>query len=182
MRPPNGPEVARKGGMEKTLKVLNELEENRVIGRYAIGGGIAAAFHAEPMLTYDLDAFVLLPQSSGKLISVSPIYEYLGAKGFPAHREHIMIHGLPVRFIPAYNALVEEAVRTAQAVSYRRVKTRVVKAEHLVAILLQTNRPKDRTRVALLLEEAEIDRKKLQAILKRHGLMSRWKELSGEHR
>jgi hypothetical protein len=182
MRPPDGPKVARIGGMEKTLKVLNELEEHRVIERYAIGGGIAATFHAEPMLTYDLDAFVLLPQASGKIISLSPIYEYLRAKGFPVHREHIMIHGLPVQFIPAYNALVEEAVRTAQAVSYRKVRTRIVKAEHLVAVFLQANRPKDRTRVVLLLEEAEIDRKELQAILKRHGLMSRWKEFSGENR
>lgn len=181
MRPPDGPEVARRGGMEKTLKVLNELEENWVIERYAIGG-IAAAFHAEPMLTYDLDAFVLLPQAAGTMISISPIYEYLGAKGFSVHREHIMIHGFPVQFIPAYNALVEEAVRTAQSVSYHKVRTRVVKAEHLVAIMLQTNRPKDRMRVALLLEEAGIDRKKLQAILKRHELMNRWKELAGENR
>jgi len=168
--------------MEKTLKVLNALEENRVIERYAIGGGIAVTFHAEPILTYDLDAFVLLPRASRKIISLSPIYEHLRAKGFPAHREHVMIHGHPVQFIPAYNALVEEAVRTAQAVSYRKVGTRIVRAEHLVAILFQTDRPKDRIRVALLLEEAEIDRKKLQAILKRHGLMSRWKEFSGEDR
>lgn len=182
MRPPDGSKVARVSGMEKTLKVLNELEKHQVIERYAIGGGIAVTFHAEPMLTYDLDAFVLLPQASGKIISLSPIYEYLRAKGFPAHREHIVIHGHPVQFIPAYNALVEEAVRKAQAVSYRKVRTRIVRAEHLVAILFQTDRPKDRIRVVLLLEQAELDRKELQALLKRHGLMSRWKEFSGEDR
>ncbi len=176
MGPKRGLQAARMSGMEKTLVVLNELEENQAIERYAIGGGIAVTFHAEPMLTYDLDAFVLLPQASGKTISLSPLYEYLRAKGFPAHREHIMIHGHPVLFIPAYNALVEEAVRTAQAVSYRKVRTRIVRAEHLVAILFQTDRPKDRIRVALLLEQAAIDRKQLQALLKRHGLMSRWKE------
>jgi len=182
MRPQKGFQVARMSGMEKTLVVLNELEENQVIERYALGGGIAVTFHAEPMLTYGLDAFVLLPQASGKIISLTPIYAFLRAKGFPAHREHVMIHGHPVQFIPAYNALVEEAVRTAQAVSYRKVRTQIVRVEHLVAILFQTNRLKDRTRVVLLLEEAEIDRKELQAILKRHGLMSRWKEFSGEDR
>lgn len=168
--------------MEKTLNVLNGLEEHQVIERYAIGGGIAVTYHAEPMLTYDLDAFVLLQEASGKINSLSPLYEVLRAKGFPAHREHVMIHGHPVRFIPAYNPLVEEAVRKAQAVSYRKVRTRIVRAEHLVAILFQTDRPKDRIRVALLLEQAELDRKELRALLKRHGLMSRWKEFSREDR
>jgi len=65
MGPKRGFQVARMSGMEKTLAVLNELEENQVIERYALGGGIAVTFHAEPMLTYDLDAFVLLPQASG---------------------------------------------------------------------------------------------------------------------
>ncbi|MCL0092519.1 hypothetical protein M1N92_02470 [Dehalococcoidia bacterium] len=47
--------------MEKTLKVFNELEKTGLIRRYVIGGGIAVLFYAEPILTYDLDVFCLLP-------------------------------------------------------------------------------------------------------------------------
>ena len=41
--------------MEATLRVLNELERNGVISRYAIGGAVGAIFYTEPFLTYDLD-------------------------------------------------------------------------------------------------------------------------------
>ncbi len=41
--------------MEATLRVLNELERNGVISRYAIGGAVGAIFYMEPFLTYDLD-------------------------------------------------------------------------------------------------------------------------------
>jgi len=46
--------------MERTLKVLNELERSGIIETYAIGGGIAAIFYIEPVLTYHLDVFVRL--------------------------------------------------------------------------------------------------------------------------
>ena len=49
--------------MEKTLQVLNALERGGVLRRYAIGGAMAATFYAEPVLTFDLDIFVLLPQA-----------------------------------------------------------------------------------------------------------------------
>src|SRR5512139_2258433 len=51
--------------MDKTLQVLNGLERDGVILRYAIGGAMAATFYAEPVLTFDLDIFVLLPRTAG---------------------------------------------------------------------------------------------------------------------
>ncbi|MCL0084202.1 hypothetical protein M1N82_01455 [Dehalococcoidia bacterium] len=114
--------------VEKTLKVFNELEKTGLIRRYVIGGGIAVLFYAEP-ITYDLDVFCLLPvcppPAAGRpaerrgLITLSPIYEYLQKKGYSVQEEHIVIEGIPVRFIPAYNELVEEAVEKAREVEYR---------------------------------------------------------------
>ncbi len=49
--------------MEKTLQALNALERDGIIGRYAIGGAMAATFYAEPRFTFDLDVFVQLPES-----------------------------------------------------------------------------------------------------------------------
>ena len=49
--------------MEKTLQLVNTLEHDGIVRRYAIGGAMAATFYAEPALTFDLDIFVLLPQA-----------------------------------------------------------------------------------------------------------------------
>lgn len=83
--------------MEKTLNVLNELEKNGLLERYAIGGGIAALYYAEPVLTYDLDVFCILPSEREEVITLSPIYEYLQDKSYKADEEHILIEGVPVQ-------------------------------------------------------------------------------------
>ena len=63
--------------MRRTLEILNELEREGVFSRYAIGGAMAATFYTEPVLTFDLGVFVLLSASTGKLVSLAPIYEAL---------------------------------------------------------------------------------------------------------
>ena len=44
-------------------------------------------------------------------------------KGYKEQEEHIVIEGIPVQFIPAYNALVEKAIDEAVKVEYKGVKT-----------------------------------------------------------
>ncbi len=39
-------------------------------------------FHAEPLLTYDLDVFVLLSDSSSLLVTLDPIYVALRNQGW----------------------------------------------------------------------------------------------------
>ncbi len=73
--------------MEKALIVINEMERESVIERYAIGGAIAATRYIEPIQTYDLDIFVLLSGSSTGLISVSPIYTWLTSRGHTPQRD-----------------------------------------------------------------------------------------------
>jgi hypothetical protein len=160
--------------VEKTLDVLNDLEKKGLIKRYVIGGGIAVLFYAEPVLTFDLDVFCLLPPERGDVISLSGIYEYLQKKGYSVQEEHVVIEGIPVQFIPAYNELVEEALEEGIEVKYKQVKTRIVRIEHLLAIMVQTYRPKDRERILLLLDEAELNTFYLESILKRHSLQEKW--------
>jgi len=163
--------------MEKTLMILNKLEADGLITKYAIGGAIAFLFHAEPVLTYDMDVFCFLPEGNAKLITLEPIYSYLKAKGYREDKEHIIIEGLPVQFIPAYNDLIVEAVTEARETRFKKTPTKVVRPEYLVAILLQTDRPKDRARLPQLLEQADIDARSLATILKRHGLESKWQKI-----
>ena len=161
--------------MKRTLEILNELEREGAFSRYAIGGAMAATFYTEPLLTFDLDVFVVLSRGTGQLISLAPVYEALRARGYGEEKETVMIEGVPVQFLPAYNALVEEALDQAREIDYEGVPARVLRAEHLIAISLQTGRTKDRARVAMLREQASLDLNLLADILKRHQLEEKWK-------
>lgn len=165
--------------MDRTLQVLNELERDGVLGRYAIGGAMGATFYVEPLLTFDLDIFVLLPETKAGVLTLTQLYTVLRAKGYIEEGECVVIDGVPVQFLPAYNTLLEEALRDAHEMLYQSVSTRVLRVEHLVAICLQTGRAKDRERVRILREQATLDEDYLTMILRRHNLEGRWKEWIG---
>src|SRR6266705_5832438 len=112
--------------MQGTLQVLNELERAGVLGRYAIGGAMGATFYVKPLLTFDLDVFVVRPQAGGGLLSLAPLYEALRARGYHEEKECVNIEGVPVQFLPAYNALVEEALAEAREMMYETTPTRVL--------------------------------------------------------
>ena len=156
--------------------MINELKKKSLIDAYAIGGGIGALFYIEPFLTYDLDVFIILSEKGkeNNLILLSSIFDYLKKKGYLWKGEHIIVEGLPVQFIPA-GELEEEAVRNARVIEYERIKTRVLTPEYLIAILLRAGRRKDIEKVEKLLEQAEIEREKLNKILRKYGLMEKFK-------
>jgi hypothetical protein len=160
--------------IEKTVRVLNDLEAQGIIETYAIGGGMAGAVYAEPIVTFDLDAFVILRPARGSLVSLATIYDYLRGKGYKEHKEHVVIGDVPVQFIPAYNRLTEEAVRNAVEFPYKGLRMRVFRIEHLIAIMLQTGRSKDRVKIMQLLDHAEPDYDHLKEVLKRHRLKGKW--------
>jgi hypothetical protein len=162
--------------MKRTLEILNELERAGAMSRYAIGGAMGATFYVEPLLTFDLDVFVLLPETPGGLLTLAPLYEALRARGYTEEGECVTIEGVPVQFLPVYNRLLEEALREAQDTIYEETPARVLRAEHLVAICLETGRDKDRERVRIFREQAELDMAYLSAVLQRHGLETKWKQ------
>jgi hypothetical protein len=160
--------------MEKTLQVLNELVRDGVLGRYAIGGAMAATFYIEPVLTFDLDIFVLFPETTSGIITLEPLYAALRARGYQEESECVDIEGVPVQFIPAHNELTVEALTEARDVYYEQTATWVLRAEHLLVIALQTGRDKDRERVRLLREQANFDVEYLGELLRRYGLEGKW--------
>src|SRR5438093_11970504 len=116
--------------MEKTLRVLNDLERAGVVSRYAIGGAMAATFYVEPVLTFHLDVFIVLPGTSGALLTLSPLYEALRAQGYREEKECVNIEGVPVQFLPAYNELEQEALAEGRELMYGPTATRVLPADH----------------------------------------------------
>lgn len=160
--------------MEKTFQTLNELERAGLVTRYAIGGAFALNFYTEPVVTFDVDVFVFVPDAQSPLLSLAPIYEYLRARNCPEQHEHVLIAGTPVQFIVAFNPLVEEAVREAEEKTFRAVRVRVMQLEHLAALLLKTGRAKDKLRLVQLMELTSLDTPRFRDILERHSLSGAW--------
>jgi hypothetical protein len=145
-----------------------------VIAKYAIGGAVGATFYLEPAATLDVDIFVTLPiKERGHLLSLAPIYEYLQARGCSPRGEHIVVGEWPVQFLPTSDRLDQEALDEAVSTEVEGVQTWVMTAEHLAAIALRTGRTKDHMRLIQFLEQGAVDKKKLQIILERHGLIAK---------
>jgi hypothetical protein len=163
------------GIMKATLEAINQMQADGVIGKYAIGGAVGATRYLEPAATLDVDIFVTLPTAPDSLLlSLGPIYDYLKARGGTVKDEHIVIGGWPVQFLPPGNDLEREAVAESVAADVEGVTTWVMSAEHLVAIALRTGRSKDHIRILQFIEQEAVDRGKLQGVLERHGLSSKW--------
>ncbi|MCS7065087.1 MAG: hypothetical protein NZL85_02295 [Fimbriimonadales bacterium] len=163
--------------MNEAVRVLRELQAEGVIRQFALGGAAALVFYTEPVLTYDLDFFVIVDAPPGQVFSMQPLYEHLRRKGCTVAGEQVMIGGAPVQVLIAYNPLVEEAVREARELPFNGERVPVMTPEYLIAIALQTNRYKDRERVHLLQEQAAIDEAKLNDILTQHGLIEVWETI-----
>ena len=160
-------------GLRRVFEEINRLRQEGTLLDYAVGGASAVPFHTEPVNTYDLDLFVFLPHTSGTIISMAPLYSRLEELGYHPHAEHVMIEGVPVQFLPAYNPLVEDAVRKAVTLDYLGVPVRVVSAEHLAALALQTGGARRISRVRLLRESPSFDEQTFLALLQHYGLTDR---------
>ena len=92
--------------MEATLSVLNDLESRGLLTRYAIGGAMALLFHTEPVATFDLDIFCLIPEE-GPIVTMSTCY-VLGASIDPLADEESS-EGNTIIIPRRYNAVLGQA-------------------------------------------------------------------------
>jgi hypothetical protein len=145
-----------------------------VIEQYAIGGAIGAIYYLEPFETSDLDVFVHLGGEGNELAPLEPIYSYLREAGYEGEGEFIRIEGLPVQFLPSFNQLTDEAIDQAQEIKFDEVQSRIMRSEHLVAIMVATGRAKDYLRINMFLEQQAVDRELLMSVLERHSLLEKW--------
>ena len=153
------------------FRILNRMQDEGLVTQYAVGGATAVLFYAEPTRTYDLDVFVTLEAVGNDLLApLSRVYEWAREQGFGLQAEHLLIEGVPVQLLPAYNALVEAALSTARMHDYGGVPVRVVDPEHLVALALQAGGARRRERAWQLLETGAVDRERLRRILTTHAI------------
>jgi hypothetical protein len=163
--------------MEKVLQVLNRMQTDGVIEKFAIGGGIAAIRYLEPYQTDDIDVFISpVVVGANGFVSFGRIYDYLKELGYNTEREYIRIEDWLVQFVPASESVQEEAVEQADRVAFAGEFTLIFSAEHLAAELLRSGRLKDHVRVIALLESEQMDMEVFHDIIRRHGLAATWKE------
>lgn len=159
----------------EVITLINQMQTDGVIERYAIGGAVGATFHLEPISTLDVDIFVAFRREPGSvLISPQPIFDYLAARGCRMEGEYIVIAGWPVQFLPPTGPLVEEALAEAVTIPVGEIPARVFTGEHLAAIALQVGRAKDKARLLQFIEAGVLDAGRFQAILARHQLTEAW--------
>lgn len=172
--------------MKSTFRVINRMVEDGVIGKYAVGGAVAALNYIEPTLTDDLDVLISVDDLAVKprsgLVSLEPLYGYLRKVGYGEFRkEGVVIEGWPVQFLPVANDLDAESLAQAVEVEISSeqgapaTRVRMLRAEHVVATaLLKVGRPKDLIRVTQFLSEKAVDLARLHAVLERHDLLNAW--------
>jgi sRNA-binding protein len=61
-------------------------------------------------------------------------------------------------------------VREAERMEFEGVPAKVFRAEHVVAIAASVGRAKDKARIEQMLQQADLDKTKLENILQRHKL------------
>ena len=163
--------------IQDVLAMLNQLQDNGIVARYAIGGAVGATFYLEPVSTLDVDVFVAFKSDPGSIL-VSPvsIFDYLKQFGCKMEGEYIVIGEWPVQFLPADAPLLEEALAQAVESDVEGNPARVFTAEHLAAIALQTGRTKDKARLLQFVETGALDSERFHAIIARHDLVDAWKK------
>ncbi len=163
--------------IQQVIGVLDRMEAEGVVPRYAIGGAVGATFYLEPVATLDIEVFVTFRASAsagGLLVSPEPIFRYLREQGGRVEGEYVHLAGWPVQILPPTGPLVEEALAEAVTVDVEGTPARVFTAEHLAAVALQTGRGKDKARLLQFVEAGVLDADRFQAILARHDLKDAW--------
>lgn len=160
--------------MKATLEVINRMQADGVIGKYAIGGAVGATFYLEPSATLDIDVFVKTGATNAGGRRARPARPTGRARS--PQRAAVVGEGWPVQFLPPSDALGEEALAQAVETEVGGVRTWVMTAEHLVAIALKTGRAKDFARILQFVESGLLNADNLDAILRKHGLLEKWAE------
>lgn len=159
--------------------MLVEMEREGVLEAYALGGAVAATFYLEPVVTVDVDVFVRLPNEE-EIADPTPLFAFVRERGGTLEGEYAVIGGWPVQFLGPPGALGAEALERAVTVEADGVSVRVLGAEHLAAIALQTGRAKDKARLLMFLQSDNFDRITFIDIAERHQLAPAWSAFKAE--
>jgi hypothetical protein len=170
---------ATESPLEWALRLANAAVEKGLVGGYAVAGAFAFIYYGEPFATKDLDLMMKLSLTPGGLVDVAPVHRHFVDGGAVAEGQFLRLSRILVDIVPVADSLDEEALREAVEATVGSQTARILTAEHAVAIAVRTGRPRDHMKIARLVASApaSVDRRKLELILERHGLLEPWRRL-----
>jgi hypothetical protein len=125
----------------EALRILDRLKRTNIINDYAIGEGYAVNYYLEPILTYDLDIFLLMDTNE----EFHALYDYFRKTRYKIENVYIVIGEMPVQFLSSFiHPLIEEGVRMAKRITVSGISTKVLTVEYLIATLLWLSDQKTR--------------------------------------
>lgn len=158
------------------IRTIEAMKTDGVLANYAIGGAMAFTNWAEAVHTEDLDVVVIVAGDAPALDPLRPVFEWLARHNIAIEGEHAMIAGVPVQFLPAWNALVEAAVEHAATVPYdandpASETMRIITAAYLAAswkLDPAANTTTRAERVARLYDAGATTRDEVNALVERY--------------
>lgn len=163
------------------LKIFSELEQAEregVLIRYAVGGAIAATYYLEAIETEGVDVFCIVdPRALASLDPFRGAYDWFRSRGATWRDEHLVIDGWALHLLPSTGPLVDDALEHPTRVLVDGQPVNLLAWPHLAAIALETNRPKDRVRLAMMWSEDDFDRAAFLSLVARYSLSERWSKL-----
>lgn len=124
---------------------------------------------------------ITLNVGTSGLVSLSPLYEWAKKYGYEVSQEHIIIGGIPVQFLPAYNPIVSEAIEQSDHVELFGVKTYIVKPEYLMVIMVDTMRSKDRERLIKFLSQVKYSAGLFESLLSKFNLVEKFRDFRAKY-
>lgn len=163
--------------MELVLDKLDIVEAKGMMPDYVLGGGVASSLWAEPIMTEDMDIFIVSNIPVSAVMQVPDFQQELIKQGGVWEGARIRIQGVLLDVVDITTPLMMEAFETSVSKNLERHIVRVILPEYLIAKYVEIQRPKDLRKIDNLLEYAPIDYKKLKDILQRYNLYTTYTEL-----
>ena len=164
----------------RAFQVVNQLRDENIISKYAVGGAVGALFYIEPTQTQDIDIFIHLePQPGSLVVTTQPITNRLEELGYITWKDDkLVVANWPIQFIPASTSIERDAIQYAVEKSLTDgVTVFVPPPEYLMLIALQLGRPKDIMRLHQFHLERVYDPLKFAELLKKHSLEKKWEQI-----
>jgi hypothetical protein len=164
----------------KAFKVVNQLRNEGIFSKYAVGGAVGAVFYIEPTQTQDIDIFIHLEAKPGSvLVTTKPITDRLQQLGYTLWKEErLIVENWPIQFLPAGKPIEREAIENAvEKPLADGVTAFVPPPEYLMLMAIDLRRPKDIMLLYQFHSEQVYDPEKLAILLKKHGLTEKWEKI-----
>ena len=163
--------------IKEVITTMNQMQADGVIERYAIGGAVGATFYLEPVATLDVDIFVAFRSEPGSLLSPHPS-SIISKRGGVRWRANTSSWRAGRCNSCRQDPWGRRRCSRLWSNDVEGTPARVLTAEHLAAIALQTGRAKDKARLLQFIESGALDTPGLKTSLSGTASLTRGRNLN----